>query len=341
MSMNWSQVQNVPNSNLHQVFRLCRHEFIAMSYPNKRSGFDAPGIFKFNTMRNKWTKIMEYPDDYQTIYHTSTMDIKNNIIYSSNADNKLIKFDLNTKQCIKWGFLNRQNQIHHDILFFKNKFHYFTEKEHSLLDGPSVIRLFKSNSGRSLLWPSVKVIGNEMTTALRRWDNKVVQIVFNEFDNRWDTLLIPIPNDLFATNIIQTTKGDYLLYIGGFNMDTQQRHNSICFWDTKRKKLNKSKINLPPSLTLELSTFLLDEPILKGLVMPAIITRNKINDILLIDGFVRECYKHESFKNLTKLPIYMIDYILKWMCFETLHIIFRTRHWTIDVDKILNSTNAQ
>ena len=76
----------------------------------------------------------------------------------------------------------------------------------------------------------------------------------------------------------------------------------------------------------------------------AIITRDDERDSLLTFGFVNQCYKMEEFGDVQALPFYIIKLMEKWVCFEMIHVIqlltndLPVVHWTMDVDKIIEST---
>ena len=80
----------------------------------------------------------------------------------------------------------------------------------------------------------------------------------------------------------------------------------------------------------------------------AILTRNKEFDDLLTFGYVHECYKMEKFKDMQVIPFYLIRFIGKWICCETIHLFtlhgdkdMTRKHWTIDVDKIMQSVMSE
>ena len=47
----------------------------------------------------------------------------------------------------------------------------------------------------------------------------------------------------------------------------------------------------------------------------AIMMRNEVKVKILLHGFIKECYKNITFKDMTNLPLYLIDYILKFLLF--------------------------
>ena len=62
-------------------------------------------------------------------------------------------------------------------------------------------------------------------------------------------------------------------------------------------------------------------------------------------GFVHGCYKMLKFKDLQIIPFYLIQFIAKWIRYEKIHLIWMcseaNKHWTIDVDDIIQSKQQQ
>ena len=79
--------------------------------------------------------------------------------------------------------------------------------------------------------------------------------------------------------------------------------------------------------------------------MKIIITRNNRKENMVTFGFVNKCYKGKEYENIQHLPFYLIKFIERWVCYETLHLmtgspddIAKVNHWIIGVDKIIDST---
>ena len=78
---------------------------------------------------------------------------------------------------------------------------------------------------------------------------------------------------------------------------------------------------------------------LKGLALTRI--RNQGNEGLLTFGYVRRCYNNKMFKNMQNLPFDLIKFVGKWICYETMHLIGKKGHWTIDMDKIILNSSQE
>ena len=139
-------------------------------------------------------------------------------------------------------------------------------------------------------------------------------------DNKWTDLKVENCQDLFASKTISTTTGDFIIFVGGWHeeINNYQDHRLIFFYDVKNNKLIKSDIEAP-------------EEEFTGLTL----TRNKDYEDVLTFGFIRKCYKMTNYSDLQALPFYLIKFIGKWVCYETIHLIARERHWTIGVDEII------
>ena len=122
--------------------------------------------------------------------------------------------------------------------------------------------------------------------------------------------------------MVETTNGDYWLFIGGMDMKTRKRHNFVHVYNVRKHQLSRSCIRVP----------------YESCINPAMITRNDNNDNLLTFGFINDCYKNQEFKDVQVLPFYLIKFISNWVYFETIHLIHCPKHWTIDVDDVIKST---
>ena len=100
-------------------------------------------------------------------------------------------------------------------------------------------------------------------------------------------------------------------------------------YDVRNKKLYQSDIEAP-SATMS-----------KAVVL----TRNDQRENLSTFGFINDCYKMCRFHGVQVMSFYLIKIIDKYVCYETLHLLIRKgagdpskTHWTIAVDKIIEST---
>ena len=338
MSTVWTKIQNVP-SVIQRILPLNKYEFFACSFPRLQldstsNNCDA-GILKYNSITHEWTRIMKYPENYESEWQVYTLDRVNNVIYLCDKDKRIIKFDLNTKTILEMQDLNDNCDVDNpfSIVISKRGVHFLTVKKHILLDhlNGSEVHTFEIPGIEAIIWPLMSV---PMVTTYWEKDQtpKVVQFLD---DCKWYICKISNTENLFASTIVRTTSRTHLIFIGGMDIKTQEAHSLIYFHDCKTRKLSQSNITLPLSLTSQIVTF--STPATPCVLMQAITTRDDTKDKILTYGFIRECYKIKSFKDTTKMPIYLMDYVFKWMCHETLHLFWLDEHWTIEVDKILSS----
>eukprot|EP01084_Bolivina_argentea_P177395 306772_1 len=140
-----------------------------------------------------------------------------------------------------------------------------------------------------------------------------------------------MPEKLSRFGIVCARFDEYIIILGGsydynasITMDNKYSDN-IFIYDIKFNTFRKSKVKLPKSD--------LDR-------CNAVITNNKCNDELLTFGFIRICYKSNTFIKLQYLPVYLIQLIGKWVCYQNIHIIADNgEHWKINVDCIIASAH--
>ena len=332
----WTQAPTTLNPTLiTQLLPLNDSEFIAMG-----SNYDA--IFKYNKISNKWTKIIKFPDNYLTNYHISTIDTKNNNIYTFTADNKLIIFNLNTKSIVYTTSVDVTNfrRPFHEIFFYNQELHYFTPNQHLVYNGSGFETVVNVRNNKKISTWVAKVMGNKLITTMSGIGDDLTQTKIIQYKNdKWRNTKIANCENVFCSTIVETTKGDYWIFLGGLDVNTNKPHNLIHVYDVKRNRLNRSSINLPSSWTqkgIKLLTYSCDPMGLSAAMCP-IIMRNNRNDKFLTYGFIRNCYKDQSFQNLQQMPRYLLDYIFHWVWMETMHLIWFVDHWIIDVDIIVNA----
>ena len=331
MSTAWTAVPKQPTSGIIQLLPLNKLEFIGMSAPWKENGNQ--GIWKFNTINNEWINIMKYPENYPlTKIQSSTIDVKNNIIYSCCHKNyRIFGFNLNKKSMVDMGEPMIDPDVFYHILFYQNKFHHFTWNLHYTSNGAAIHTIvdigyshYARNGDGQSIWPFVNVMENALVTTY--CDYGKIQIIKFD-DNKWYNTGIENCDNLYGSKIVETTTRDYWIFIGGRDFGSTSVRSLIHVYDIKNKKMNRSNITLPSII----NTSNIPENSIQ-----AIITRNESKENMLLHGFIKQCYKNVSFKNMTKLPLFMIDNILKFCCFERFDLVCLHSHWTIDVDEIIN-----
>ena len=345
LQTNWSILEQPPlHCSFTQLLPLNNHEFLVVPVTTKkyihrfpslevdsvRKEYEnADGIYKYNSISKQWTKIMDYPKDFQSHNHIATIDNKNNIIYILNDNSIFIKIDLNTKTIEKIncnffcgtlpGLIYANGDIHviggkgipNALPNTYNRKHLiFNEEEKAFKEVnefntnifPIPIYLKRSNS-------IMAIIGDGPYPLIEYRNNvwKSIEIIKNKHP---DIVMV-------------TTTQDFMIFMQ-FRDCYMHMRQKIFVYNLKNKIMHESKIK---------SAMFYDA---KG-----IITRNNEGDEILTFGFINRCYKGNDFKEIQKLPFYLIKFVSKWVCFETAHFIEfkgngKHTHWEIDVDKIIN-----
>ena len=318
MSSRWRMLQKPPSDD-GTLVSLNSHEFIIVP-ESKSTEKNNNGLHKYNSILNKWTKIMDYPKDLISTSHYAAFDAKTKIIYICNDQSKLLRIDLNSKS-IETTSANVYFGRFPGVVFTDDTLHVIARFEHFVFDASNnkFKLLHDSFDEKKLLSPHLAQSKSIITT-MYNGNNKTVSVVEYK-NNKWIDLDIKNCDDSFASHIIESSAGDYIIFVGGMNITTYAMIPSIFVYDVKYKKLMKSDIP-----TAETESF-------TGLVL----TRNKDNEDVLTFGFVRDCYKMKQLRNTQSVPFYLIKFIGKWICYEIVHMIGHERHWTIDMDEIVTN----
>ena len=329
--------QNLPEAVYPPPLRVNNHQFIVVPqrHPQDEKYKNSVGIHKYNAITNKWTKIMNYPTDFNSINHRSTIDIKNNMIYIFNEDSQLLAVDLNTKSVttISDNLNIEQNWVRKSLLFINDELHIirgkqnckhwiFDVKQHKLQE----IHNFDINNIIVFFRPFYLQQRKSIITSAYDRSNKSTSIMEYK-DSKWNKLQIESNCEyVFASDITATINEDYLICGGGFDAKLKKKHNFIFIYDMRNKTLTKSEIELPSN----------NFPFL-------IITKDDNRDSLATFGFVNRCFRKEKYRDIQPLPFYLVKLIENWVSYETLHVIDNPKecHWTIDLDDIIISTFTQ
>ena len=78
--------------------------------------------------------------------------------------------------------------------------------------------------------------------------------------------------------------------------------------------------------------------------LDAVCTSNRLQSNLIVYGFVRDFYNNRSTKDISFLPCYLIDLILKSFCIEHIHLMYKNQsgphhHIKISIDQLLCNNN--
>ena len=133
---------------------------------------------------------------------------------------------------------------------------------------------------------------------------------------------------LWTQSIVCTANQEYLIFLGGC-MRTD-RHNDyksdqITIYNVKKRTFKKSAVVLPQGC---------GESIISSMEAATVMV-SPHGDPLLTFGFVRESFKEQEFRHLQPLPRYLIDVIVKWQPSEYVHLVTRSGHWKVHIDRLL------
>ena len=92
VDLNWQRQQDPPSVIMTRLLNLNNHEFVIV--PQRAKEGDANGIYKYNAICKKWTKILHYPEEFTSTGHLATIDENHKIIYVCNEQSQLLTINL-------------------------------------------------------------------------------------------------------------------------------------------------------------------------------------------------------------------------------------------------------
>ena len=272
---------------------------------------------------------MDYPKEFKSNSHRSTIDTKNKIAYVLTTDSTLFTMHLNTKLIDK---------IDCDIYFGKYPKILYTNGDIHIVGGTDNTKHFMFNVKDQHLTEMhdfkrtpflIPIYLTKTKSMLAMLDDSSMMQYMNGVWQNVHNLSLDYHFDILQCAV--TKAQDYMMLIGGLKQTRIKMEESAVFvYDLINGKMTKSDIKGPAMKPLT-----------------AITTRNVQHDSLLTFGFINHCYKFKEFDGIQELPFYIIKFIEKWVCFELMYVIELTlsrqdttpkHHWTIDVDAIIQST---
>ena len=300
------------------------------------------GIYCYNTKTTpKWTKIdIKYPSDFvcDSNNHSSTFDSKTQTIYVCN-ETQLLSINLLSKKCqilcetlelsectqilYANGFIHVINSYyHHDINLQTGKMREICnfQSNNICMDGGKIM----TNCG-------TQIMARYHTKVSNKWIYGICK--FSLPTNQW--IIDPkLKNfDIFCRrqSSVITTHGDYVLFIGDTlttreTLEYRQASDCILVYHIETGSFRISGIKLPR----------------KCMLYPAM-TRDVERDQLLVFGYIKQCYRDQSMLGVESMPVYLIEILTTFVCFEMLNVIGynperdNNNHWIMDVDIIITS----
>ena len=306
-----------------RLIPLNSYEFLIVPQcpPGEKSFKNADGVYKYNSMTKKWTKIMDYPEGFASVTHFCCIDATSNIIYGMSSS-ELFQIDL-TKKTI--GILGDiQIGRFPGIVLINGAIHVIggaVNKQHLIYnEAQTKFEMLRGFNHRIHVIPTyLKTRKSVMAVSFK--DNSIMEFRKNE----WNYFNFSNGIRFHVLNATMTITQDMIIIIGkGGNNKTEEIKTNVFVYNIKAGTLKKS--NMP-------------SPISKGGAAMAT-TRNEDKDDLLTFGFI---HKWQKFYKTQPMPFYLIQLVGNWVCYETIHVIEvmgsgDNSHWTLDIDEIIKST---
>ena len=283
-------------------------------------------VWKYDSTKYVWNKFMDLSQGNLHIIFSccsAVFDKKRQCIYLCTFQSKLFEININKKKInmLKQGnFLTRMPSVfsigHDDVyvLSENKKYLLFNKKTKSIVEGEYSIPW--TLSARNVTLKKRK----SMITTAKNQRNKVMLIEYSFTNNAWIGWNLKQFN-YFASEIVKTSNEQYLILLGGYNVESREYTKDIIVFDLNANKLSKSYIKLPISYVM------------------ANIHRNKPQEKLLLLAYINQLWRFSDCRYIKPLPFYFMELIGKWICLEYLHVIGQNmcHHWSINVDEILKS----
>eukprot|EP01084_Bolivina_argentea_P083569 151311_1 len=293
------------------------------------------GIYKFDTVDEKWSQWIEYPDTMENMNDLSTgYDANNQIIYAYEPElGMLIKINHETKEIN----ITRNLMITgcgECAIFINNKFH--------VIGGVQSAKHLIYNEKKKQFdevydFQYDQVFGGSALINLRKTKqllliggyggNKALDTVYSykycEINPKWNKWDIHTAHRTCFFGCAITTNEDFVILLGG-SKDADMETDNISVINLKTNAILISDIVCPNTNNYH-----------------AIIMADELNEELVVFGFIRQCWQNELFSSILfphdsilKLirSWYSVDYLYLQECNDT-----STHHWKISVDDIINS----
>eukprot|EP01084_Bolivina_argentea_P300847 518858_1 len=332
MSSDWKQLKPFPFKYFDKPLLLNDNEFIIV--PQSYTGFRSDGIYKYNIDVNQWIKILRYPPDFTSSYHSICLDKENQLIYVCNVEDKILTFDLNAKKQTQQELhLNVGshpkciyiNNMVHSIGGSGNNKHYIYNPKTKEIKQKYEFHDFKNISLHYLVHLKNKKTlllfgGKRRSDVFRIPSDFVYELCLS--NNKWTKWHNKCPQKLSGFAAIPTYDDKKIIIFGGQN-GKDYNLDDIFIYNIETNKIKKSSIKCP----------------VKGLCH-VVKTYGRTDGELLTFAFVNSCWKTKQFENLIRnpLPTHLIKLIANWLYDEFVHLIgFGSgQHWRISLNDILS-----
>ena len=322
----WKECAPAPFERFSIPVRINKTEFVIT--PFNVVDHISDGLYKFNTTQNQWSLFVNYPQDFDSTYHTSCYDPNNQILYIYNYEKSLTIIDIKTK-----SFKIIKDLIHcgvRSISFFS----FYDCSLHLLLGSGNSIH-WKWNNKQSLFNQiyDFKIYNGGMYGFGLIYIKSLQKILlfggFNEYlsrdnifscdimgDHKWEKLKLKLPITLCDFGYALTLDEQFIIIFGGYSF-----HNyidCIWIWDLQLMQFKESGIKCPVKGTFHV-----------------IIMDDIEQKLVLIMGYFRKSL------NIQFVSKDVIEMIGSWFCYEFVHLFQRKvcNHWRMNVNDIVNSVS--
>eukprot|EP01084_Bolivina_argentea_P194715 334138_1 len=129
----WNKLLSFPFLRFSEPFVINNDEFMVVSSREygRRDGLicsgAGDGIYKFNTQKNKWTKIFDYDNNFKCSAYSAAYDYKHKLLYicdtSEYPSSRMLTFDVKTRKKVTSKKEEREDEYGFRLIFVEDKLH--------------------------------------------------------------------------------------------------------------------------------------------------------------------------------------------------------------------------
>ena len=328
MSTGWEKLPNVPEPYIAVPLLVNDNEFIIA--PQRCSDNLGDGIHKFTIDKKEWSKIIKYPENLRSPFHTNAINLtdpNNPIIYIVNGnENSFLIADV-TKQTIKTVTTNINTDGHPRAIYIHGQLHViggggsfkhliYDESKQKFIEIYDFKSFHSGNTERgfarhTLIYSESRDSMFMFGGTISPFNKSVFQYMFSS--KEWKKLDCESPEKMKGHGCVITEDEKYVIIIAGCDM------RNIYVFDIDNLSFHECKIKAPS----------------RGWCYSCLISNHK-RSLVLANGYIREYYDGEYFMTeLTKIIAeFMMQQDLYWLSFKG-----SKGHQRINVSAILDSAS--
>ena len=319
------------------AFKLNADEFMIVTYDAKSTG----RLMKFNVVKNEWQNMMSYQHHFNLKSDGLSMNLDNGnktlYIYDRyewqlitiNYQDESIHVDPKVTNENASQLISFDNKLQSIGGFYIDLYHLASDEQYDadwdeivdFTDNPAVIHVKSQNMlllmGGSRFIPSD--IASETDCSLdtiRKYDiSKKKWFILND---------LKLPQAMHGFSYAMTNDERYVILAAGWN-DSGPISN-LYVMDLKNMKIMES------SVTFSVCLYSYD--------CPSVVMRNKLQDEIAVNGYVRrQLFNDKTFNVLPYPPLHLIKFICNWYVVEYFYLISNTKKmYQMRLDDIINNT---